>query len=129
MTSLAYADNISAELGWFARTDYSWEDGRFADVNNFAEIGKRRLWNARTGLETSGWTASLYVNNILDENTPSAIINFPRFGEFPTDPNTGDRLTDPATGRPLTTNLQGYALTPIRGRIIGGELIVRFGNP
>ncbi len=112
VTSLAYADSISADMGWFARTDYAWEDGRYADVNNFAEIGSRRTWNARSGLETADWTLSFYVNNILDENTPSAIINFPRFGEI----NAGG------------SNSQGYALTPTRGRIIGGEVILRFGD-
>jgi len=111
VTSLAYADSISADMGWFARTDYSWEDGRYSDLNNFAEIGSRRTWNARSGLETEDWTLSFYVNNILDENTPSAIINFPRFEE-----RTSSDIS-----------LQGYALTPTRGRIIGGELIVRFG--
>ena len=111
VASLMYTDSITSALGWFARTDYAYENGQYSAANNFAEIGKRQTWNARSGLEADRWTATLYVNNMLDENTPSAIIGFPRFGE-----------TTPA-GVPL----QGYALSPTRGRIIGAELIVRFG--
>jgi outer membrane receptor protein involved in Fe transport len=113
VTSLSYIDQITSELGWFTRTDYSYEDGRFTEANNFAEIGKRQIWNARGGLETDGWTATLFVNNMLDEQTPSAIIAFPRFGQT----TVGNR----------NVPLQGYAMTPIPGRIWGGEIVVRFG--
>jgi iron complex outermembrane receptor protein len=113
VTSLAYTDMITADLGWFSRTDYSYEDGRYSAANNFAEMGKRQLWNARTGLETGKWTATLFVNNILDDDTPSAIIGFPRFGE----------ITAAGTDIPL----QGYALSAVPGKTFGGEFVVRFG--
>ncbi|MCP4929215.1 MAG: TonB-dependent receptor [Gammaproteobacteria bacterium] len=116
VTSLTYIDQINSELGWFSRTDYSYENGRYSAANNFAEIGKRQIWNARSGLETDRWTATLYVNNILDKNTPSAIIGFPRINEnLPPNP-------------PGTNNSpQGYALSPTSGRIWGGEIVIRFG--
>jgi iron complex outermembrane receptor protein len=113
VTSLAYTDMITADLGWFSRTDFSYEDGRYSAANNFAEMGKRQLWNARTGLETNRWTATLYVNNILDDDTPSAIIGFPRFNE-----------RSPAN---KDVSLQGYALSAVPGKTFGGEIVMRFG--
>ncbi|MGI9289747.1 MAG: TonB-dependent receptor [Gammaproteobacteria bacterium] len=117
VTSLAYnafVDTDFGQFGFFARTDYSYEDGRYSAVNNFAEMGKRQIWNARTGLEQDRWTATVFVNNILDDDTPSAIIAFPRFD----DPNPA-----PGNSQPL----QGYALSAVPGRTYGGELIFRFG--
>jgi iron complex outermembrane receptor protein len=115
VTSLAYSRIIDTDLGqmgWFTRTDFSYEDGRQSAANNFAEMGKRQLWNARTGLERDRWTLTVFVNNILDDDTPSAIIGFPRFD----DPS-------PVNGNPQ----QGYALSATPGRIWGGEVIMRFG--
>lgn len=110
--SLAYLRPVTSTLDWYARSDYSWESGKFTSAENTTEIGERRRWNARTGIETESWRASLFVNNILDEQTPSAILGFPRLTEFN------------AAGLPT----QGYALTPTPGRSIGAEFIWRFGN-
>jgi iron complex outermembrane receptor protein len=119
VTSLAYNRTINTDfgqMGWFARTDFSYEDGRYSAANNFAEMGKRQLWNARTGLEKDRWTATLFVNNMLDDDTPSAIIGFPRFGE-----------NSPANPPGTNPNPQGYALSAVPGRMYGGEIVFRFG--
>jgi outer membrane receptor protein involved in Fe transport len=113
VTSLSYVDTINAQLDWFARTDFSWESKKYTSATNTAEIDDRRRWNARTGLETEGWRLSVFVNNILDEQTPSAILGFPRLSE---DPNAAGAFR------------QGYALTPTPGRSVGAEAIWRFGN-
>jgi outer membrane receptor protein involved in Fe transport len=112
VVSLNYARPIGADFEWFARTDYTYESKKYTAPTNFIKLGTRRRWNARTGLESKNWKLSLYVNNILDEQTPYAILDFPRTMER----NEGGMWP------------QGHAATPTPGRIVGGELIWRFGN-
>ena len=80
---------------------------------NFEEIPERKLWNARVGLEHINWRLALFVNNILDQQTPSAIVGFPRLGE---PENEGGTIPN------------GYALTPTPGIQYGLEAVLRFGN-
>lgn len=112
VTSLAYAKQINQDYEWFARTDFSYESRKYTSATNTEQIGERRRWNARLGLDSGLWRASLFVNNILDETTPSAIIGFPRLLER----------------NASNINPQAYALTPTPGRLVGAEIIVRFGN-
>ena len=112
VTSLTYNDQFTADLGWFARTDFVYESKKYTSGTNFEQIGNRRVWNARTGLEHSDWRLSLYINNILDEQTQSAIIGFPRLLE--------------RNASNIAPN--GYLLTPTRGRQIGAEAVFRFGS-
>jgi outer membrane receptor protein involved in Fe transport len=112
VTSLAYNRPISSQLDWFARTDFTFESKKYTSATNFAEIDDRRRWNVRSGVEDEGWRVSVFVDNILDEQTPSAILGFPRLTETN------------ASG----VNPQGYGLTPTPGRAVGAELILRFGN-
>ena len=81
-----------------------------ADPSQFGPEVKRAVDDAIRNKLIYGLGA--FVNNILDEQTPSAIINFPRL------------LERNAGGVPP----QGYALTPTPGRIIGGEIVLRFGR-
>jgi iron complex outermembrane receptor protein len=112
VTSLAYNDQFTAELGWFARTDFIYESKKYTSGTNFEEIDARKLWNIRAGLDHANWRLALFVNNILDNQTPSAIIGFVALGES----NAGG------------TNPTQYALTPTPGRQVGAELVWRFGN-
>jgi iron complex outermembrane receptor protein len=113
VTSLAYNDQFTADLGWFARTDYVWESKKYTSGTNFEQIPERQLWNGRVGLEHEAWRAAIFVNNILDEQTASAIIGFPRLGE----PNNAGGTVP-----------NGYSLTPTPGRQYGLEVLLRFGD-
>lgn len=112
VTSLAYNDQFTSTLGWFGRTDYVYESKKYTSGTNFEQIGERKVWNVRAGLEHDIWRLSGYVNNILDEQTPTAIIGFPR-------------LTERTESNSIPN---GYALTPMPGRQYGLELVYRFGN-
>jgi len=112
ITSLAYNDQFTADLGWFARTDFIYESEKFTSGTNFEKIDPRKLWNVRTGLDNIDWRLALFVNNILDDQTPSAIIGFVDL----TMTNEGG------------TNPNQYALTPTPGRQVGAEFVYRFGN-
>ena len=119
VTSLAYNDQFTADLGWFARTDFAFDSKKYTSGTNFEQIGQRKSWNGRIGLDHNAWRLALYVNNILDEQTPSAIIGFPRLLERN---NAG--APNARTGVPPN----GYLLTPTPGRRAGVEAVFRFGN-
>ena len=76
VTALSYTRGISADMDWFAHTDFILETGRYTSADNFIKIPTRKLWNVRTGFDRPEWTLTAYVNNILDENTPTSVFGF-----------------------------------------------------
>jgi iron complex outermembrane receptor protein len=123
VTALTYSADISSSWSWFARTDFILESKRFTSGTNFEQIDNRKVWNARGGFDSDTWKISAYVTNILDRQTPSAILGFPRI------PNRYEYIdpNDPsATGGMGYKN--GYGLAPTPGRQYGVELIWRFGS-
>jgi len=123
-----YERGISADLGWFFRTDLNFESKKYATVANLAHTGNMYIWNARVGLDTHRRTASLYVDNILDDDTVALITDFPAI-----DQSLYQRF-DPAgdyswfANREGSVNPTNFQLTPRRGRSIGILLQARFGN-
>ena len=55
------------ELSW--RTDYSYEASRYAQVHNLAETGASHTVNMRLGIERDAWSATLWANNLTDDDT------------------------------------------------------------
>lgn len=117
---LNYANELSLNLfegaetlEWFARTDFVLETERYSQANNFTEFPNRKLWNGRIGLDSDNWTVTAYVNNILDDLTPTGIFNFPVI--------TGAVW---ASGTMPTQN----SMSPAYGRAYGLELLYRFGD-
>lgn len=100
-------------LEWFARTDFVLETGRYSEANNLFKYPNRKRWNGRLGLESENWTITGYVNNILDDTTPTGIFGFPV-------------ITGPtwANGQGMEMN----SLSPAFGRAYGIEYIYRFGD-
>lgn len=131
-------------LEWFARTDFVLETGRYSEANNLTKFPNRKRWNGRLGLESAAWTITAYVNNILDDTTPTGIFGFPVITGpawanghvlnnaggpviVPADPNAG-----PYWGVP---NFQAAdfgpemnSISPAFGRAYGIELVYRFGD-
>ena len=68
-------------LNWFARTDWVYESEQWISAVNEAKIGETYLWNARLGVENDSIVASVYVDNILDEDD-SAGVRLPELPEF-----------------------------------------------
>lgn len=54
-------------LSW--RTDYSYESSRFVQVHNLMESGDSSVVNMRLGLETGAWNATLWVDNLTNDDT------------------------------------------------------------
>ena len=84
-----YENQLTANLDWFFRTDYTYEAKKWSTPMNLAHTGDRHLWNARIGIDGERWSVSTYVDNILDDQTVSEISDFPYFRlGSPTNPDT-----------------------------------------
>ena len=66
-------------LEWFLRNDVLYESKRYSTASNLTASPSQLTWNARIGLESEQWTASIYVNNITDEDSALQIQDFPLF--------------------------------------------------
>ena len=88
--SADYRRGLTTNLGWFARTDYAYQDKQWVTAANRAYYGSTQLWNARAGLEAENWTVSIYVDNILDEDAATMVSDFPNFDPFPPPGNVFD---------------------------------------
>jgi outer membrane receptor protein involved in Fe transport len=95
---------------WFLRSDYRYESEQWVTAVNEAKLGDLQLWNLRLGIETDAWQASIYADNLLDDDTPALVSDFPNFSTFPTN---------------ITTT---FPLQPRRGRNFGVTVQYRFGE-
>jgi iron complex outermembrane receptor protein len=121
VTALTYARDINTDLGWFARTDFVLESKRYVDAANFMTIPNRQVWNGRIGLESAKWTVTAYIDNILDEQTPTAIPNFLYF------PDTGVAWDKPNCATTDRCWVESWAASPSQGLNWGLDLLYRFG--
>ncbi len=68
-----------AVLAQFANSNItSHTFGRYTSADNLLQFPNRKLWNGRVGLNSTNWTFTAYVNNILDDQTgeiPNPVIN------------------------------------------------------
>jgi len=54
---------------WFADLDTNWVDKRFAEDDNSILLDSYALANLRVGIDSERWSAQLYVDNLLDDDT------------------------------------------------------------
>jgi len=109
-----YTDQLTESLGWFGRTDLAYETEREINETSLAQMGDRALLNVRLGLESEAWRLTLYVTNLLDDDTPTAISNFVNFL--------------PDTGFANGANANMWTMNPNRGRNWGLEMSYHFGT-
>lgn len=104
---------MTADAEGFLRADFLYESERWTGSSNTGLIGERKTVNARTGLQSDRWTLTFYVRNLLDDDTPTAVLDFKNFGA-------------PVWANGETPNM--HALNPALGRDAGMEFQYRFGN-
>jgi outer membrane receptor protein involved in Fe transport len=95
---------------WFARTDFLYQSKRWVDAENEAYIGEPKIVNARIGIDNGTWVATIYADNMLDDDTPTLVSQFPSFSGFP------ENITS------------AFHIVPRRGRNYGLALQYRFGK-
>jgi len=105
------------------RTDVAYESKRYIQPSNFAWIGNRTLVNLRAGVESENWDVTGYVGNLMDDDTPVAVLNFVNFGYGAILPGTDNLF---GTNDDIYPNMNSIA--PARGRSYGLEVIYKFGE-
>jgi outer membrane receptor protein involved in Fe transport len=108
-------------LDAFVNADYVYNSKRYSSATNLAWIGAEELLNLRVGVRGRRWTATAYVRNLTDDDTPLAALDFINFGltevNYPLNPY-GNLLND--------RDPRLFSLNPKRGRDYGLELQLRF---
>lgn len=103
------------------RTDYSYEASRYAQVHNLAETGDSNIVNMRLGIERDAWIATLWVNNLTDDDTAIDIMRTVDPALFIVVP-----VQPPLPGTVSATNARDFAVTLPDRRMFGLTLSYRW---
>lgn len=74
--SNTFQGNINDDWSWFLRADYLYNSKRYAQVYNLAHTGNRNIINLRSGLRSGKLDIELWVNNVMDDDTPTALTRY-----------------------------------------------------
>ncbi|MDP6437628.1 MAG: TonB-dependent receptor [Gammaproteobacteria bacterium] len=128
--SAVYRRGFRGDMEWFVKNYLNYESKKYVTVANLATLSSFWMWNASAGLESDRWEVSAYVNNILDDDTPTIAFDFPLF-----DYSKVPSITPPSVFPLGLVNNQGglvvpqvFLLTPRRGRNAGITMRYRFGG-
>ncbi len=80
--SNTFTGDLTANFGWFLRTDFNYNSKRYAQVYNLAHTGAREIVNLRGGIRSDSFDIELWVNNVLNNDTSPALIRYVSAG-FP----------------------------------------------
>jgi hypothetical protein len=100
--------------------DYSYESSKYAQEHNLIETGDQSLVGARTGFDTGRWDVSLWVRNLLDDDTPVDIQRYIDGSEGPAG------LLDTSMENAGSNLPRGFAVALPRGRQVGASFRLRF---
>ncbi len=103
------------------RADYSYEASRYVQVHNLAETGDAHVLNMRFGIERDAWSATLWVNNLTDDDTVIDVMRTVDPGVFLVVP-----VQPPLPGTVSATNPRDFAVTLADRRMFGLTLMYRF---
>jgi iron complex outermembrane recepter protein len=108
----------------FLRNDFTYESKRYTQTDNLNWAGDSFKWNLRAGIERDNMTVSLYVNNLLDDDTVAVVT---RLADFQRTLLIPDPLTSFA-GQQNTrlTFFRSFLVALPRKREIGMQLNYRF---
>lgn len=84
--------------GWsgFFRNDFNYEGKRYVQTENLLQVDPNKRWNLRLGAESDNLTLSLYMNNVLNDDTPivgTRLFTFDRPIVIPNVFGTGNQTT------------------------------------
>jgi iron complex outermembrane recepter protein len=66
--SVEYRGSLDSGLGWFTELAGSYRSKRFVDEANLSTMPAYSLVDLRAGLVGERWSATLFVNNVLDDD-------------------------------------------------------------
>ena len=71
-----YDFEVGSQTKAFVRADASYTSRKYDQVFNLASTGDRTVVNLSAGLERDRWTASVFVDNLTDDRTPSSVVRY-----------------------------------------------------
>lgn len=118
-----FTHGLSSSMDLVLRADYSYRSKVWAQVHNLAHSGDRQLLNMQAGINTENWTITLFVDNVLDDLTPSTVVRFADLGNL----NIGPNPNPEQDNVPGTTSVERGFLVPLAdGRRIGVKATFEF---
>lgn len=70
-----YNGSLGAEMTWYARADYNFKSGVYADAANSVRTPDLHLVNTRVGINRGPASLSLFVRNVFNNHTFVSIAN------------------------------------------------------
>ena len=64
-----YSHAMTADIDWYARASWQWQDERWADSANLVKLDSYSLVNGQIGIQTELWYAAIYGENLTDDDT------------------------------------------------------------
>ena len=74
--SNTFSGNVTAGWSWFLRGDVNFNSKRYAQVYNLAHTGDRTIANIRGGFRSERLDIELWVDNVTDNDDPTALIRY-----------------------------------------------------
>lgn len=71
-----YGFELGPQTRAFVRADASYTGRKYDQIFNLASTGARTIVNLSAGLERDRWSASLFVDNLTDDRTPSTVVRY-----------------------------------------------------
>jgi len=68
--------DLGPETKAFVRADASYTSEKYDQIFNLASTGDRTIVNLSAGLDREHWSASVFVDNVTDERTPSTVVRY-----------------------------------------------------
>ena len=111
-------------LRWNARADVRFESDQWLDSANIAKTPGVVSINASAGLNGENWSATLYINNLLDDDTPRRLASGDDVTIDPTSPGSLALLA----AVPSPGAIENWRVTPRAPRTIGLRMNYNFGG-
>ncbi len=109
-------------LRWNARADVRFESDQWLDSANIAKTPGVVTINASAGLNGENWGATLYINNLLDDDTPRRLASGDDVTVDPTSPGSLALLNVVPSPGPI----ENWRVSPRAPRTIGLRLNYNF---
>lgn len=78
-----FEDEIGMEMDYFVELSGTYQSKRYIEKGNQGWIPEYTLWDLSAGLRGDQWSAILYVDNVLDDDTPRSVLGNPDYGHMP----------------------------------------------
>ncbi len=109
-------------IRWNARADVRFESDQWLDSANIAKTPGVVTINASAGLNGENWGATLYINNLLDDDTPRRLASGDDVTVDPTSPGSLALLNVVPSPGPI----ENWRVSPRAPRTIGLRLNYNF---